>query len=564
MPGRSFGASWVDYDNDGDLDLLVTNGGADGINSISFLFKNLLNETGNADFQRVTSGTIVNDLGISNGSSWVDFNNDGYPDVFIANRNNQNNYLYINNGSGGFLKVITGVMVNDGGNTNSCSWADINSDGMPDALALNFMQQRGIYTNNGDSNFTKVTSGEIVTDITNSISASWGDYNNDGKQDLFVCNASSTGVNNNLYMSHGNGTFTKITTGIIVNDGGASMGSCWGDYDNDGDLDLFVANQVEQNDFLYRNNGDGTFTKVTGDTVVNSGGSSISCAWVDVDNDGDLDLFVTNWTGEKNFLFKNMLIETGTASFTRVSTGDIVNDIGNSMGCGWGDYNNDGFPDLFVCNRDSSGNFLYRNNGNSNNWINIKCIGVQSGKSGLGARVRVKSLINGNPVWQLREITAQSGYNSQNSINAEIGLGNSAAVDSMVIKWPSGITDVYTNLSVNKFYIATEGQNIVIGLKSGSQEIPEKYTLYQNYPNPFNPETKIKFDIHSNLNSKKTNVKLVIYNVLGKEIAYLVNEELNPGSYEIQWNASNYPSGVYYYRLVTEGYTETKKMMLLK
>jgi hypothetical protein len=575
-PARSFGSSWCDFDNDGDLDLFVANGGADGISALSFLYKNMLHETGNGEFVKITSGTIVNDSGISIGSTWADYDNDGFTDVFIANRNNQNNYLYRNDGTGGFIKITSGSIVSDGGNSNSSSWADIDNDGKPDMFVANFMQQRFLYKNEGAGNFTKITTGSIVTDVSNSISASWGDYNNDGKADLFVCNAGVPGPNNNLYVNWGGGTFSKVLTGEIVNDGGASMGSCWGDYDNDGDLDLFVANQADQNDFFYKNNGDSTFTKITADTVVKCGGSSISCSWVDADNDGDLDLFVTNWTGQRNFLFKNMLIETGNANFTRISSGDIVNDIGNSMGCSWGDYDNDGFADLFVCNRNNIGNFLYRNNGNSNKWINIKCIGVQSGKTALGSKVRIKSVINSQPIWQMREINAQSGYNSQNSMRAEFGLGNTTAVDSLVIQWSSGLREVYTDLSVNKFYVATEGQNIVIGMNKNPGNLPSGFTLHQNYPNPFNPATKIKFDIpltpHSPLEGGQggVTVRLVIYNVLGKEVAVLIpplgggQEGLKPGTYEVEWDASNYPSGVYYYRLETGGYSETRKMILLK
>ena len=134
-------------------------------------------------------------------------------------------------------------------------------------------------------------------------------------------------------------------------------GCAWADIDNDGDLDLFVAVGLDGNDLLYRNNGDGTFTKVTAGSIVTSRGSSRGCAWADYDRDGFVDLFVANERGENNFLFHN----NGDGTFARITDGRIVRDGGNSTACAWGDYDNDGYPDLFVANNNEN-NFLYHNN----------------------------------------------------------------------------------------------------------------------------------------------------------------------------------------------------------
>src|SRR6266498_2726985 len=148
--------------------------------------------------------------------------------------------------------------------------------------------------------------------------------------------------------------FTAITNGPVVTDHGDSTGAAWGDYDNDGYLDLFVAVGLAGNDLLYRNNGDGSFTKITSGPVGQSGGSSRGCAWGDYDNDGLLDLFVANEQGQNNFLFHN----NGDGTFARIASGSIVNDGGASHGCAWGDYDNDGYLDLFVANLNQN-NFLY-------------------------------------------------------------------------------------------------------------------------------------------------------------------------------------------------------------
>src|SRR5439155_143910 len=203
--------------------------------------------------------------------------------------------------------------------------------------------------------FTAITNGPVVKDGGDSTGCAWGDYDNDGFLDLFVSN--EQGQNNFLFHNNGDGSFAKIISGNIVNDGGASYGCTWGDYDNDGFLDLFVAN-LNENNFLYHNNGDGTFTKVTSGRIVSDGGASQGCAWGDYDNDGLLDLFVAN-RNQINFLYHN----DGNGAFTAITNGAIVNDVDYSWSPAWVDYDNDGFLDLFVANGPASGagqnDFLY-------------------------------------------------------------------------------------------------------------------------------------------------------------------------------------------------------------
>jgi enediyne biosynthesis protein E4 len=206
-------------------------------------------------------------------------------------------------------------------------------------------------------NFTQVTAGPIVNDGGWCYGCGWGDYDGDGFDDLFVVNNYSADKDNFLYRNNGDGTFAKITSDIVVNDGGSSYGCAWGDYDNDSHPDLFVANYNENN-FLYRNNGDGSFTKITTGAIVTNGGGSTCPAWGDYDNDGYLDLYVCNRTSA-NFLYHN----EGDGTFTRILTGLIATENRNSGACAWGDYDGDGYLDLYVANAGPDYNSLFHNEG---------------------------------------------------------------------------------------------------------------------------------------------------------------------------------------------------------
>ena len=447
----SFGSSWADYDNDGNLDMFVANVYSEN--------NDLYQNNGNGTFTKITTGPVISDGKFTEGSSWADYDNDGDIDLFITNATGQTNNLYQNNGNGTFTQVTIGAIVNDAGKSSiGSAWGDYDNDGFVDLFVANYGSNNYLYHNNGNGSFTKITTGLIVTDVVaGSVGCSWADYDNDGFLDLFVANLAPG--NDYLYKNNGNGTFAKVTSGPIVNDGAESVGGSWGDYDNDGDLDLFVTTGITntpQNNRLYNNNGNGTFSQITSGLIVNDGGISCGAAWGDYDNDGYLDLFVANTSamgsGMNNFLYHN----NGNGTFTKITTGNIVSDGQDSRGCSWGDYDNDGDIDLHVSNEINQQNFLYRNDGNANSWINIKLEGIISNKSAIGAKVKVKAIINGNALWQYHEVSSQTGYVSQNSLNVEYGLGNATLIDSLIIKWPSGLICYFTNVPVNQFMTITE------------------------------------------------------------------------------------------------------------
>jgi hypothetical protein len=574
----SSGACWGDINDDGYLDVFIPNA--------KWNHNQLYLNDGIGGFIEVINSPVVSDSSDSKGGTFGDFDNDGDLDLFVANEE-ETNFFYINDGTGIFTKVLNGILVTDGDSASShtCSWADYNNDGYLDIFIPNhryngndYGQSNFLYQNNsGDGTFTKITQGQIVTDIEFSLSGNWADYDNDGDLDLFVANSGPSthhNDNNSLYQNNGNGTFTKITQGSIVNDGGDSRTGSWVDYNNDGYLDLYVVNRqtshnVEGYNFLYTNNGDGTFTKITNDPVVTDYGSSYSCSWGDFDNDGDLDLFVAN-RRSPNFLYAN----NGDGTFNRITTGPVAMDSDDSKGSTWIDFDNDGDLDLFVANynyyennpfNNGEENALYQNGGNNNNWINIECQGIVSNRSAIGAKVRIKAVINSVPVWQLNEISGQTsgGFCAQNSLNAEFGLGNATIIDSIKIEWPSGLRWDSTNVAVNHFLVIVEDSETV-SINEEFANLSSEFLLKQNYPNPFNPSTKIPFFI-----PKRSHVSLIIYNILGEFVYELVNKKLNPGLYNVQWNGFDYknkhvPSGIYIYKLKTEIGSTAKRMILMR
>src|SRR5690554_1577648 len=270
-----------------------------------------------------------------------------------------------------YTKVETGELVETQIKTYSASFADYNNDGFDDVLLVGTTDYPStLFINNGDGTFTEQTENVIYTTSGPSIAATWGDYNNDGNIDLYICNTGNSGdptAANFLFRNDGDGNFTRILEGEIVTDMDWSLGAAWADYDNDGFLDLYVSNFMQENR-LYKNNGDGTFTKITEGDIVNDNNNTYSASWVDYDNDGFQDLYVVNYfyselPGQNNCLYRN----NGDGTFTKNTTSLIANDAALTQGSSWGDFNNDGLMDVYVTVNDYADvkhNLLYKNIGN--------------------------------------------------------------------------------------------------------------------------------------------------------------------------------------------------------
>jgi len=470
---RSVTAAWGDYDGDGWLDLFIGNSIGDNQTATrNSLFRNNRDGT----FAKVTTGPVATDLMVSSHCAvWVDYNNDGWLDLAVADvamvSPGQPNRLYRNTGGGTFVRVTAeeaGTFVSDLARSVAISSADYDRDGLLDFFvgngALVANQKDFLYHNEGSGRFLR-TEAVFTEPELKTTQGTWADYDGDGDPDPFVTRYEDQG--NSLFRNDGGGQFTEVTRASGLADFNHSVGSAWGDYDNDGDLDLLVVNVYlngpETANSLYRNEGDGTFTKITEGPIVTDASNFISASWIDYDNDGWLDLFVTvdppiapAPATVKNCLYHNQ----GDGTFVKVTTGRLVTDYARGGGAAWGDYDHNGFPDVAVANGTifaDQRNGLYQNDGNSNAWIQLKCVGTISNRSAIGTQVRVKATIGGQERWQLRQIVGSEGWLAFNALDVLVGLGDAPLIDTIRIEWPSGLTQELHNVVPRQTLTITEG-----------------------------------------------------------------------------------------------------------
>jgi len=534
-------ASWIDYDDDNDQDLLVIPWN-DNCWSCQYQVE-MYQNNGTGTFTRISNNLIASFMTQGNGITWGDYDNNGKLDLFVSRyQMGPNNLLFRTENNGTITQITTGSIVNDGINSLGCAWADYDRDGWLDLfVSRGFNQNNLLYKNNGNGTFTRILSGSIVNDGGASRYCAWGDYDNDSWPAFFVVNYDAQ--NDFLYHNNGNGTFSRILNGPMVNDGAYGSSCNWVDYDNDGRLDLFVTNN-NSNNRLFHNDGNGNFSLSNLAPSQDAGYYYLS-NWADFDNDGWIDLFIPGRTGP-NILYKN---NNGT-SFTKITNESVGQDGGTCDVGVWGDYNNDGKMDLFVSNGGSSNytNYLYQNVYNQGNYLTIKLIGCTQNKSAIGAKIK---LVDGS-YSAIRVVSGGNG--SQNMLWQHFGLGSINNIDSVIVYWTTGNIQILTNVGVNQ-RITIEECNI--GIVPNIQ--PVKYELKQNYPNPFNPITTIEYSL-----LKSSNVIISIYDISGKLIKTLVNEHQTQGVYRLEFDGTNYASGSYLYKIETDEFSDIKKMVLLK
>jgi hypothetical protein len=548
--------NFVDVNNDDWLDIFISNGASGGQDNQLFL------NDGTGKFTLMAEDDISNDNGSSDGAAFADVDNDGDLDAFVVTWYGQKNYFYLNNGDGTFTYLEDALTANTGTHSEACAWGDYDNDGLVDLLLTNSEgnKRNFLFHNTDGSNFERINTPPFSTDNNTSRAISWTDYDSDQDLDLYICNEANE--KNLLYKNEGAGVFTKITTNETVTDNNSSMSSSWGDVDNDGDLDLFVANAgyfQELENELYINNGDGSFSKAENTTFSEDGGCSYSSSFADYDNDGDIDLLVTNGYCNAN-LQEFLYINDGQGNFYRAT--NIIPDlpIRCSYGCAWGDYNNDGFLDLVIAhckNNNAQGeptNSLYQNTGNENHWIKLKLEGTVSNRSAIGAKVRIKATINGQVVWQMREISTQSGHCSQNSMKAHFGLGEATLVDSLIIEWPSGITNKYVSVPVDTCILFQEDIADAV-FDNQAQE-----NNFICYPNP----GKDQITVEAILDKPVKEIQLSLIDMEGRKLfVQLFQQQGNLHFKEIiNLKAKNIKQGIYVCQLEGENINLTKKIIV--
>jgi len=521
-------ANFIDVNNDGWDDIFFTNGLSMGEKNMLYL-----NNT-DGTFTTVNSGDIVNHAIRAVGASFADVDNDGDLDGYVVTWGSggqaRRNYFYRGNGDGSFAfepEVAPNLTYSE-----TANWIDVNNDQLLDLYVTNSAQSlRNLYfENQGNGSFTGRTNLTITNEVKPSRSVDWVDYDNDGDNDLFVTNEGNN--KNTLYRNDGANNFTQITDLSIVQDIRNSMGSSWADVDNDGDFDLLVTN-AEQSNQLYINNN-GVFTEMNASEIALETVSSFGSTFGDIDNDGDLDLFIANSYSDAHFK-NSIFLNDGNGNFTQDHSSVLATQAGWTYSAAFGDYNNDGWLDIILANNlnESQTNAVYKNTGTGNNWIKIKCIGTNSNKSAIGTVVKITAIIDGNLVTQTRKVEAASGYASQNSLTTHFGLKNAENIQQIQIKWPSGLIENFTGFGMNATHNITEGS----GVLSLDESNDSKFVMY---PNP------VKDIFYLEL-QKAGNYELLIFDSDGKKIR---DFKLDKETIHHKINISDLSSGVYIYHLL--------------
>ena len=488
------GAAFLDYDNDGDLDLYIVNGAPLPGFEAAGPPKNILYQNdGTGVFTDVTAAAGVGDTGYGMGCVAADYDNDGDPDLYVTNFGE--NLLYQNNGDGTFIDVTAHAGVGNGQKwSSSCAFVDYDHDGNLDLYVVNYLaydvakdrdwyDPRGrriysnpqvyagisdtLYRNNGDGTFTDLTKqANVYNNDGKGLGVTCGDYDNDGRIDIYVANDTTP---NFLYRNVGDGLFMDIgpLAGAAYNDHGVAeggMGVDFGDYNNDGFLDIFVTNFSNETNTLYHNTANGAlidFTNIAGLGEASFLKLAFGTKFFDADNDGALDLFVANghlYPTESDALeyaqADQLFINTGEGAFVDVSegAGEYFSTRRVGRGAAFGDYDNDGDTDIFVVNLNQEGVLLRNEGGNRHKWLMIKTVGVKSNRDGIGARVEVVTRSHA----QVKEVQAGSSYLSGHDLRLLFGLGTETKAETVKITWPSGAEQTVTEVEANQLLVITE------------------------------------------------------------------------------------------------------------
>ncbi len=480
------GAAFFDYDQDGYIDLYTCSGtwveGFSKSEKPKKLAKNhLYHNLKDGTFEDVTNKAGVGGPWYSMGITVGDFNNDGFPDIYLSNYGS--NTLYKNNGNGTFSDVTKKAGIAGG---KECSvgavWLDFDNDSLLDLYVGNYLnfdpeykyyyapdgfpgplaydsQPDILYHNNGDGTFMDVTKKMGIIDIDGrAMGVGAADYDDDGFMDIYVANDHT--VNYLWHNDEGNGFTDRGTmSGTGFSQSGeatVSMSVDFADFNGDGLLDIFISDDNYCS--LYENLGNGLFSDksyASGISVASGQFVGWSSSFLDYDNDGDPDIFKTNGElkhkyGQEDQLFEN--IDAGKFKDVSVERGQYFQEEHVGRGACLGDYDNDGDIDIYIVNLDSPGMFIRNNKGNQNNWLTLNLVGHSSNKDGIGSRIK---LLAGGKL-QTAQKKSATGYLSQNDSRIHFGLLKNETVEKIEIKWPSGKLQILDNIKANQILTVKE------------------------------------------------------------------------------------------------------------
>ena len=462
------GSTWWDPDGDDFLDVCVHVVAPAGPGLPQSFYRNNRDGT----FTKDTANAIA--LAPRRGSlaGVGDYDNDGDQDCYVSGNAHAGSDeptcdLFRNDGNGIFTALSDQPWTRDIDSTLDASFVDYDRDGLLDIFVVNGQQEIPcLYRQTTAGSFDKLSAaqaGSILVNPPESYNATWADYDNDGDPDLWFENSLGSG---RLHQNNGSGSFILATPAALQQSRPGGMG-LWMDYDNDGFLDLFVGGYGDDGSYtnaLYRNLNGQDFTDVAEQAGVALRMGAWAAAAGDYDNDGWIDIFAADWQGRQpSVLFRNR----ADGTFESQDVGSPIRDGGDSRaGVRWVDYDNDGFLDLFMtCGTVNlpRPNHLFRNNsrqkGNTNHWLKIKLNGVAANRSGIGAKIRIQTTMGGQQIWQLREMSGNGYSQTCPGLVAHFGLGDATEADLVRIEWPSGIVQSLTQVSADQILSITEHQD---------------------------------------------------------------------------------------------------------
>jgi hypothetical protein len=499
------GVCWFDADGDGRPDLFLVNGASlPGFKAAAPPRDALYRNNGDGTFTDITARSGIHDPGARPGETGYgmgcaagDVDNDGDADLYVTNFGP--NVLYRNNGDGTFTDVTARAGVGDPRWGASCAFADYDADGWLDLYVANYLDftveknvfcgswKRGrpsychpdayaaaphvLYRNRGDGTFEDATqkAGVRRTD-GKGMGVVWGDYDGDGDVDLYVANDSTP---NFLFMNSGDGTFrdATLTGGAAFSEEGktqAGMGTDAGDYDGDGDLDLFVTNLDMEYNALYRNTGRGTFEDFSfpsGVAEPSMRDVGFGARFFDFDNDADLDIFVGNghilddiedYNDVLSYQQPSQLLENvgGRYRDATAAAGPAVQARGVVRGVAMADYDADGDLDVALSESNRPARLLRNERGQDSSWLEIDLAGTRSNRDGIGARVTLLALGRR----QIQEVRSGTSYCSQHELRLHFGLGGAGSYDGIEIRWPSGLAERFPGGAARRVIRLEEGK----------------------------------------------------------------------------------------------------------
>ena len=439
----SRGVAWGDLNGDGLPDVVVCNCNNQNV----FLYIN----AGGKHFQRITEGALPETTGYFESTALVDYDNDGDLDVFFTSLNGHPDALFRNDGEANFSRVQAGQLTSDSTSAPGACWCDYDNDGDMDVYVVTRDTVPDIlYNNSGNGTFTQVPASHFPYTKADGRTCSWGDVDGDGDFDLYVGNFTEfvNGVRrnarNNMYINEGGGKFSRVTSGEPVTVIGRTYGTSFVDFDNDGDADLMVTNiGLRDSSVLYVNEGKGTFKKLLPEqSGIQSGKPSKGHTWGDFNNDGYLDLFVANGTENvpDSLLNDDLYFGSANRKLIKINNAPPAQDAKVSAGTAYADVDGDGDLDLFVCNwkNNNQQNAWYINNIQSTQWLVVQLQGTTSNRMGIGAKVQLSGTVQGKEFIQTRWMFPQTGFASQNANQIHFGIPRDFIFKSLHVHWPSG------------------------------------------------------------------------------------------------------------------------------